>query len=240
MFLGFLLGILLTLIVAVFCSSFLPEIPFLKIVQSNLSVIQAFGSLAVGASAIVAFTVYRSNVNRQKDEDIRKVSQKYLDESKLLLERAYAIFTQSGVATDPPPSDRLLWLSTARMLIRYNKMKSLITQNEHISIADEHEEYWRLQFYSLLGQNKDNFTTTYFMPSGDPYEGDAVSRNSIAVIFSFSRWRKDQDDPMDEIDDKELFANGAVSIDFYGVEEYIRQYESYWEEVQAIKEKKGS
>jgi hypothetical protein len=240
MFLGFLLGILLTLIVAVFCSPFLPEIPFSKGIQSNLSTIQAFGSLAVGASAIVAFTVFRSNVNRQKDEDTRKVSQKYLDESKLLLERAYTILTQSGEAKNPPRSDRLLWLSTSRMLIRYNKMKSLITQKEHIAIADEHEEYWRLQFYSLLGQNKDNFTTAYFMPSGDPYEGDAISRNSIAVIFSFSRWRKDQNDPMDGIDDKKLFANGAIPIDFYGVEEYIRQYKSYWKEVQAIKEKKSS
>lgn len=240
MLLGFLLGILVTLIIAVFVSPYLPQIPFLAKVQSNLSIIQAVGSLAIACSALVAFFVYRSTVKLHAEEDRRKASEKYLQESIRLIERAYAIFTDSGHYADPPRNDRLTWLSTARMIIRFKKMRSKISVSEHIVIADEQEEYWRLQFYSLLRENRENLNLSYFQPSGDRYGADTVARKSVAIIFDFAKWKETETDPLDEIDDKELLANGAIPLDYNGVESFLEQYEEYWRDVLKIREQRNS
>jgi len=239
MLLGFLLGILVTLIFGVYLAPFVPPIPFLEKVQSNLPTIQAASSLAVACSALVAFVVYRSTVKRNNSEDTRKASEKYLSESVNLLERAYAIFTDSGVNVTPPRNDRLTWLSTARMIVRFKKMRSKIEVSEHLAIADEHVEYWRLQFYSLLRENRANLTLAYFQPSGDRYAGDMISRKSIAIIFHFAKWQEADVDPLDGVDDKELLADGAVPIDFTEVEMFLEQYEEYWSDVLRMREQRN-
>ena len=50
------------------------------------------------------------------------------------------------------------------MIARFKKMRERLTESEHHEIADEHEEYWRLRFYTLLQDNKENFTMSYLPP----------------------------------------------------------------------------
>lgn len=172
---------------------------------------------------------------KQREEDKRKeVSKAFLDESIVLLERAYETFTRLG--TNPPSNDRALWLSTARMMVRFKKMRKRLTESEHREIADEHEEYWRLRFYTLLQDNRDNFTMSYLAPSDDVYEADVVPRRAIAVIFDFAKWKEGMDDPLDSLDEKELFARGAVPIDFFDVIEFLERYDTFWAEVLRIRE----
>lgn len=158
----------------------------------------------------------------------RAESELLMQEAIKTLGRAYETFTRLG--DKPPKNDRLLWLSAARMVVRYKSMRQRISEQDHQEIADENEEYIRLRFYTLLHECKDLFTVQYFMPNGD-----VIARKSIAVIFDFAKWRDGIEDPLEKIDDQELFAKGAVPIDFLGVEGYLGHFQAYWEEVERRK-----
>lgn len=228
MLLGFLLGILLTVIGFTVLLSSANEIPFLQIAQS-------IGSVAIAISAAIALNLYLTTVKRHKQEDCKYASKEYLDEAINLLERAFEIFTDKSQNLSPPRNDRLLWFTTARMIVRYQNVKHKITESSHKDIVQEHEEYWRLQFYELLDDNKDNFTVEYFQPSGDKYHHTTISRKTIPVIFNFSRWHDDSQDVLKQVDEIELLANGAVSISFTGVEEFLEQYDEFFEKVERRK-----
>lgn len=234
---GFLVGTVLTLIAIVVISPLKPGVPLFSQVNANLATFQAIGSLAIACSAIVAFFLYRLNLNRHKKEDTYKASDTFLKEAINKLERSFEIFTDGGKNIYPPRNDRLLWFTTARMILRFSKLHSRITEAEHIDIVDEHEEYWRFQFSKLLDENKSNFTKSYFNPSGKPHSGDCVARNSMAVIFTFAKWKEGANDPMDEVEDKLLFAKGAIQIDQFGAIEFLEDNEKYWDEVKELREK---
>lgn len=198
-----------------------------------LPAIQTLGSTAVAFSAAVAFGLYLLNERRHQQEDKREASKTYLNESTALLDKAYNIFVQKG--TDPPANDRLMWLSTARMIVRFQRMRVRISEADHIAVIDENEEYTRGRFSALLGGNKDKFTRKYFCPSVDLYSADNVSRKSIAIVFGFARWKSDIPDPLSEVDDIEILARGAIPIDQDGVISYLEDYVDYWAKVQARK-----
>jgi hypothetical protein len=223
---GLLIGAVATLMLAALFLGYMPTVTF-------LAAVQAAGSIAVAFSAITAYRLYRANLERHAQEDRRATSEKFLDESVTLLSRSYETFTRLGET--PPKNDRLLWLSTARMIIRFQRMREKITESDHQAIADEHEEYVRLKFYTVLEGSKDQLTLDYFLPDGDRYSAESIARASVAVIFDFSGWREGMEDPMSTVDDKELFAKGAVPIDFLGVESFLSQYQDYWEKIQQRK-----
>jgi hypothetical protein len=205
-----------------------------------LPAIQTLGSVAIAFSATVAFGVYLSTVRRHQQEDARKVSETYLQEALSVLEKSYETFVKMG--DSPPANDRLVWLSTARMISRFHELRKKVTELDHVSVIAENEEYIRLKFYILLRENRGSFTRAYFCPSGDQYSEDNISRKSIAVIFAFTKWREDTPDPLDEIDDIELFARGALPVDQNGAEAYLEDFNEYWRKVQerraAIESKK--
>jgi hypothetical protein len=220
MLLGFLLGVLLSLIMFTIALGTSSDIPFLQIAQSA-------GSIAIAISAVVALNLYLTTVKRHRAEDRNNASKEYLNEAINLIERAYEVFTDKGQNVSPPRNDRLLWFTTARMIVRYNNVKDKITENSHLDIVQEHEEYWRIQFYELLENNNTSFTVEYFQPSGDKYHHSTISRKTIPVIFNFSRWHDETQDVLEQIDEVELLANGAVSLSFFGVEDFIEQYEEF-------------
>jgi hypothetical protein len=194
-----------------------------------------FGATIGFCGALYVNYRQREYDKKQREEDKRKeVSKAFLDESLVLLERAYETFTRLG--TNPPSNDRVLWLSAARMMVRFRKMRGRLTESEHCEIADEHEEYWRLRFYTLIQDNKKNFTMSYLAPRDDVSEADVVPRRAIAVIFDFANWKEGMEDPLDVVDEKELFARGAVPIDFFHVIEFLERYETFWKKVMRIRE----
>jgi hypothetical protein len=228
MLFGLLVGALLSLIAFTIALAVGENIPFLQIAQAT-------GSIAVGISAIVALNLYLATIKRHKSEDSRKASQEYLQEAIKILERTYDVFTDKGSNTDPPRNNRLLWLTTARMFLRYYRIRDKINQDDHDEIVKEHEEYWRVQMYNILDRNKSNFSLAYFQPSGNQYGGDTVHRDSIGVIFDFARWYDDTEDPLKNTDVITMYAKGAVPIDQHGVEEFIEQYEEYSAKIQERK-----
>lgn len=222
---GLLLGILLSLIAFTIVLGACDKIPFLQIAQAT-------GSIAVGISAIVAVNLYVSTIRRHESEDLRKASQEYLQEAIKILERMYDIFTDNGENTDPPRNNRLLWLTTARMILRYHKIRDKINQDDHKEIVKEHEEYWRFQLYNLLRRNRSNFSLAYFQPSGNMYGADVIQRDSVGVIFDFAQWYDDTENPLKDADIITMFAKGAVPIDQHGVKQFIKQYEKYYAKIQ--------
>src|SRR5262245_40623852 len=82
----------------------------------------AYGGLLTGLSALAAFLLYWATVRRHRQEDSQKASKAYLDETVRGMERAYETFIRLGA--NPPKNDRLLWLSTARMLIRSQRLST--------------------------------------------------------------------------------------------------------------------
>jgi len=184
-----------------------------------------------GAGIVACTTWLVNHYQRRRDrikreEDKRKeASRAFLDESLLLLERAYETFTRCG--TSPPRSDRILWLSTARMIVRFQNMRLRLTEPEHRNIADEHEEYWRLRFYTVLHENTEHFTPDYFFGIQSiprfvrDTESGVIDSTSIAVIFDFATWKEGMSDPLDSVNAQELFARRAVLRDFPGVREHL-------------------
>lgn len=67
------------------------------------------------------------------------------------------------------------------------------------------------------------------------YDGANIHRKSMALIFGFARWKEDIPDPLDAIDDIELFDSGALPIDQFGAESYLEDFPEYWAKVQARK-----
>ena len=193
---------------------------------------QSTGSIAVGISALVALNLYKTTSSRYESEDKRNRSKEYLSQAIVAIERSYEIFTNKGENTEPPKNDRALWLTAARFIIRFRRLKEKVTEEDHLDVINEHEEYWRNKFATLLVKNKDNFNLAYLMPSGDPYGGDVVQRDSIGVVFYFARWPEDNDDPLHGIDVIEMYARGAIPFDFFGIEEYIEKYVPYHEKIE--------
>ena len=217
----------------VLVSTLYPNVPFFAWINYNLATFQAIGSLAIAVSAIVAFLLYRLNIKRHQDEDKYKASETFLRESIMILERSFDIFTDKGANTNPPRNDRLLWLTTARFIRRFYRMRSKVSVKEHIEIIDEHEEYHRFQFNKLLKENKDNFTKEYFKTN----ESVSIDKKSMAVIFDFAKWTEEKTEPISEVNDKELFAKDVIIPDQYGALEFLKEDQDYWNEVNEIKKK---
>lgn len=226
---GFLLGIMTSLLAFTILLAVSERIPFLQIAQAS-------GSIAIGVSAIVALNLYRTTVNRHKSEDERNRSKEYLSQAILAIERSYEIFTDKEENTEPPRNDRALWLTAARFIIRFRRLKDKVTEQDHVDVIEEHEEYWRNKYATLLAKNKNNFNSAYLMPSGNLYGGDVVHRDAIGVVFDFARWPEDNDDPLHGVDVIEMYAKGAVPQDFLGIEEFIERYVPYNEKIEKRKE----
>ena len=119
------------------------------------------GSLAILASASVAVSLYRATTQRHINEDVFKASEAFLSEAKTQLEKTYQLFSR-GNDEALPENSRMMWLTVARMIVRYHKLKELIKEKPHWEIIEENEEFWRYKFYSLLDRNADTLSRDYF------------------------------------------------------------------------------
>lgn len=139
-----------------------------------------------------------------------------------------------------PVQNRVEWLTTARMILRYKNMRGKIKEPVHKEIVDEHEEYWRHQFYVLLDDCKDEIDREWFEVSPKKHKGKNISEKSIAVIYEFIKWKGK--DVLDVIDDKKLFASKIIYPDQCGVLSYLSSINDgqYWGKVQIIIEKQNA
>lgn len=213
--LGLFIGVVVALIVVIVMSACFGNLESLGWLQNNLIAIQAIGSLAILVSAIVALCAYRSNLSYQ-------ASKAFLEESIKILERALGIFTGNG-KDSLPKNDRVVWLTTARMLLRFKNMRSKITAPEHQEIYEEHEEFTRFQINRIFEDNKEKFTEEYFNPYQKEYLSYSIEPKSIGVIYDFARWDK-KEDPINQVNEQRIFDKQNFPTRYSGVRGYLRKY----------------
>jgi hypothetical protein len=217
---GILVGVLLSHIAFILAVAMGENTPLLQ-------VIQATAAIAVALSAIVGLNVYLTTIKRHNSEDARKESQEYLHESRNCMERTFEIFTDNGRNTDPPRNSRVLWQMTASMFLRYYRIKEKISQADHREIINEHEEYWRMQFYNLLDRNRSKFDLLYLQPSCEKCGTDTEHMNAIGIIFDFARCTAASADSLRDADGVAMHARGAVPADQHGIRQFIQSNDAY-------------
>jgi hypothetical protein len=148
-----LMGATIVIVAITWLPQFDSTAPFIKWIVANTQVIQLTGSLAIALSAITAVLLYRRTSSRHREEDAFRRSDNFLKEFTFSLERAHDTFIDHNATKHYPIRDRVIWLTTARMILRAYKIKVAITDSAHLLIASEHEEYWRTHFYQLLYNN---------------------------------------------------------------------------------------
>ena len=190
--------------------------------------IKDIDSFAILLSALIAVYLYRATIKRHQQEDDFKASEVYLTEAKELLEKTYELFS-GGEDGALPDNSRVMWLTIARMIVRYQTLKGLIGVASHKNIIESNEAFWRFKFYSILKENSEAFTSDYFKISKQKYQGDEIDRKSIAVIFDFAAWKGE--DPLDGVDDIELFASGGnLLFNYLGLHRFLQEG-GYWDRV---------
>ena len=128
-----------------------------------------------------------------------------------------------------------MWLPVARMIVRYQNLKKLITEEPHLEIIEANEEFWRYKFYSILDRNSGALSCDYFNSPEHRHGGNKTDRTSIAVIFDFAVWKGE--DPLADIDSIELFADKIRLHNHLGLHAYLQQ-DGYWDKVLVAQKEK--
>lgn len=176
--------------------------------------------VGLGALAVSYFNIYKTN---QKIND-----REFTSCAITALERAFNALTE-GKPNLPPEANRLNWLTAARQIESYKKLKENINSKAYITVCDEAEEHWRHQFHKAINRfnNKD---LSYF--SGTPIPGESyvpeLEIRSVISIYSFSTWNKNRKDPLDSIDIKKTLESVDILSGNIGLEEFLKsKQESY-------------
>ena len=153
-------------------------------------------------------------------------SQEILHQSILSLERAFAAISKNGQEVSPPEPDRLNWLTAARHLEQYRKLKARLTLKTHQIVCEEHEEYWRHQFYSCLNTSP-LLSAAYYREKTKPDKHAQIEPKSAIIIHNFAKWPEDRDDPIEKVDVAEILARGDVLKGNYGLRDYLESLPGY-------------
>ena len=212
MILGLIIGVFLSLILFTIAIGISSDVPVLQIAQT-------IGSIVIAISSLLALSLYRQASKKLKLQYADKASLGHLNQAIKFIEDAYSIFTSNNVGS-LPLNHQLLWQTTARLIIRYEKIKKYVSVDRHRLILQEHDEYWRMQFNELLHIHSYSMDLEYFRGENTNHH-TGINSQSIAVIFDFSSWRDDNHDVLKQVDNIELLANGAINNNFTGVIDYF-------------------
>ena len=196
-------------------------------------------ALAVAAATLTAVIVYRHNSDLAEREEAYRRSEVMLEECKALLQRSYDAFTQGGETDKPPANDRLLWLSVARMLNRYLRLRQQVTEPVHAEIIGTYEDDARARFYDLFHRyGPTAFTLDYFCgesPEDSSETGQKKPANgrispldlrSVAALYEFASWRAGAEEPLHDTDVVAVFSRHGPLV-YPGLEAYLQDDEMY-------------
>lgn len=191
-----------------------------------------FGSYFGGTLApVLAFSSFigllvsiQDQAQAHRAERERQDSFLHYDHATRNLERAFREFMGNDEQATEPVSDRLVWLTTARLILSAKRAAAEITVPSISRMYQGDEEFWRRQFYDVL-QHLDQptpFTDANYFRRGDQgVRGNVIEERSIRVVADFIEWPAEQEDPIDAIPrytDAEL---GSLPHSKRGIREYI-------------------
>jgi len=241
--LGMVLGFLATCLIGVFILGAYSKLP-------GLEVLSAAGPLVIAIGVVIAFSNHRHTVQRMQQDERVRASKSYLDEAINTLERSFELLMGGKENINQPPNDRLGWLSAARTLLSYEKIKNLISISDHKLIIDEQEEYWRKRFYDVLQSNAVGFDVGYYRggiahkinaaiasgqkPPHTVNSSPPLDPKSLAVIYQFSHWPEGKADPMKKVDVADRLYKNEILAGNRGLCEFLEQdYHKHWKKIQA-------
>ncbi|WP_397474235.1 hypothetical protein [Pusillimonas sp.] len=129
-------------------------------------------------------------------------NQLLLEQAVKSLERAYEALTDKGQKASPPAADRLNWLTAARHIVRYRMIKDKIFwAKTHRLLCEEHEEYWRHQFYVCLSLGRERHAL-----HRDYYKSGEIEPQAAIIVHGFAEWPGGMCDPIDTVDMKKTLA----------------------------------
>lgn len=180
---------------------------------SGIAVVSMVVSIA--AVVVAVFGVYVP-WKHQHDRDL-------FQQAVLSLERAYRAFSNDGKNIKPPLADRVNWLTAARHLQGYKALKARVKTTLFRSLCEEHEEFWRHQFYLCLGRHN--------IRDASYYEGDLRSEfreqidpTSAIIIHSFASWPIGKTDSIDTVDIAALLQESDPLKGNTGLNTYLRSF----------------
>lgn len=157
----------------------------------------SFPILAAGVLSALIATTYSI---------IHSCSKEYMLRAESLLEQAYnviAVLNEKGW----PKSDRLNWLTAARLILSSQELSKNVSIRNHKRILQDAELLWRTKFFDLLQMDKGSFPADYFAENPknaiiwDESIRPPISRRSLAVVYRFVKWPETVGDPIKEVPD---------------------------------------
>lgn len=157
---------------------------------------------------LLAFNTQSKEAARLKNEsdDLN-----YFNHAVKSLERAFeALVTRSsrysgdnGLPLVQLSTDRLAWLTCARLLLSAQDVSKQISQTSSglLALYEGEEEHWRHQFYELFHDTKTSGMLRHpsFFANPGMLGGTELDERSVRVIFEFSDWPEDKLDPIDAV-----------------------------------------
>jgi len=134
-----------------------------------------------------------------------------LKQAILSLERAYESLTDKGQHIAGPRADRLNWLTAARHIEDYKKIKNMISfSRSHKLLCEGQEEYWRHQFYLCL--NKPSNLPGGYFEYQDNGRRNRIQDVSAIIIHDFAEWPQGKADPLDTVDAVEILEKNPIIL----------------------------
>lgn len=168
-------------------------------------------AISFGAAVVSIFAIYIPWRNTHDAE--------ILKESILALERSFRSLMLNCSPEGQPASDRLNWLTSARHLEAFKSLRGSLKSSLYKRLMQEHEEYWRNEFYLTLLKNK-IYQKSYF-------EVGPIEPRSAIVIYGFAAWPNKKEDPIDILDLEKLFQESNLLQGNYGLQQYLAKFPQF-------------
>ena len=188
-------------------------------INMDLELLRTIFAGATPISVLIAFMVLRTNKKKQNEDRDISYDKEIITQAIKSLEWGFASLTIDKSSNMPHPV-RLNWLTSARHILRYNKLRDTVKTNTYKIICAEHEEYWRHKFY-LLFKNNNFMFGSYFTNSDKPKYPENIELRSAMVLSIFSQWNNETSDPILELDEAALIDQKPFKGDLgTGIEHY--------------------
>lgn len=149
-----------------------------------------------------------------------------LRQAILTLERAHRSLMGQSQPNEYPEPDRLNWLTCARHLQSYKGLKAQLKLELHRTLCDEHEEFWRHQFYLCL-HTPSTPPVNYYQEKASPNKKIGIEPRSALVIHAFATWPDGRADSIDLVDVHALMQDKSLPQRIGGLYEYLQQFPKF-------------
>jgi hypothetical protein len=159
--------------------------------------------------------------NKAKSDAELSKEKEICDQAVKAIERAFSSLTGEKEAKEAPEPNRLNWLTSARLILKFKELKSLLKTDLYKLICSEHEEHWRHQFYLCLSHSELLSTLYYQDKKMLPNSRENIDPRSALIIANFTQWPPGLDDPIDKVDKNRLINDGYTLNGRSGIRGYI-------------------